>query len=96
MKFEGKNAKRDLSNHIKKHQMKSVKISPVYSCSFCNKEYKTKQLLNRHKLQSCKEHLQWSLLPLLPNEATDQQWINDAFWIIPNQLWNSAIKLIHS
>ena len=50
--FQGPNAIRDLTNHMKKHNKITITI-----CHFCNRDYKTKKKLNDHKKRYCKENL---------------------------------------
>ena len=47
----GKNGKRDLMRHMKKHQ---IIIKPKNICQFCNKDYKKSWRLKRHLENSCK------------------------------------------
>ena len=61
--FWGNNAKQNFTNHLKLHKKEeTIQIKPIpitsYNCDYCKKTYKTKSLLNRHKRQNCKEHLQ--------------------------------------
>merc|ERR1712223_889436 len=49
--FLGKNGKRDLLRHMKKHQ---IIIKPKNICQFCNKDYKKSWRLKRHIENSCK------------------------------------------
>ena len=52
--FEGKHAKRSLNNHMKTHQVQEIAIQD-YTCHFCNRDYKTKPNLKKHKDKYCKE-----------------------------------------
>ena len=53
----------------KKEETIQIKPIPItaYNCDFCEKTYKTKAKLNRHKRQSCKEHLQYNWLKFQKN-----------------------------
>ena len=73
--FHGGNAKRRLANHMKKHQEKPI---PDYKCHFCNKDYKSKAVLQRHKRMNCPEHL-------APNYFA---WIIPILYLLYSLLWN--------